>query len=217
MWSESNPSRGHQDGVWDEPRTEPPTGPEAPNLAASARMPAFVRTSGLRSTPIRPAVVRERAEKMLAALDLDDAELSILLCDDPTIHTLNRDFRHKDKPTDVLAFAMREGEAGDLAGAILGDVVISLDTARRQAAERGHAIASEITFLLAHGLLHLVGYDHRNDAEERVMNAETSKLVDIALGRARPAEACGEMVEERGKRATKRTERPSKKRVKTKT
>jgi probable rRNA maturation factor len=164
-------------------------------------MPAFVRTSGLRSTPIRPAVVRDRAQRMLAALELDEAELSILLCDDPTIHALNRDFRHKDKPTDVLAFAMREGEGGELAGGILGDVVISLDTARRQAAERGHAIASEITFLLAHGLLHLVGYDHRNDAEERVMNAETSKLVDIALGRAKPPEPCGEMVEERGKRA----------------
>ncbi|MCU0676664.1 MAG: rRNA maturation RNase YbeY [Myxococcota bacterium] len=173
-------------------------------------MPAFVRTSGLRSTPIRPAVVRERAEKMLAALKLESAELSILLCDDPTIHALNRDFRHKDKPTDVLAFAMREGEGGDLAGGILGDVVVSLDTARRQAAERGHAIASEITFLLAHGLLHLVGYDHRNDAEERVMNAETSKLVDVALGRTPPPEACGEMVEERGKR-TRRGKKPAKK------
>jgi probable rRNA maturation factor len=105
---------------------------------------------------------------------------------------------------------MREGEGGDLAGGILGDVVISLDTARRQAAERGHAIASEITFLLAHGLLHLVGYDHRNDAEERVMNAETSKLVDVALGRTQPSEACGEMVEERGKR-TRRGNKPAKK------
>jgi probable rRNA maturation factor len=173
-------------------------------------MPAFVRTSGVRSTPIRPAVVRERAEKMLAALKLESAELSILLCDDPTIHALNRDFRHKDKPTDVLAFAMREGEGGDLAGGILGDVVISLDTARRQAAERGHAIASEITFLLAHGLLHLVGYDHRNDAEERVMNAETSKLVDIALGRERPPEACGEVVEEREPRVGRRNRRSEK-------
>jgi len=173
-------------------------------------MPAFVRTSGVRSTPIRPSIVRERAEKMLAGLKLESAELSILLCDDPTIHTLNRDFRHKDKPTDVLAFAMREGEGGDLAGGILGDVVISLDTARRQASERGHAIASEITFLLAHGLLHLVGYDHRNAAEERVMNAETSKLVDIALGRTRPSEACGEMVEERGKRAGRAKSRAKK-------
>lgn len=166
-------------------------------------MPAFVRTSGLRTSPVRPAIVRARAEKMLAALDLEPAELSILLCDDSTIHALNRDFRHKDKPTDVLAFAMREGEGGDLAGGILGDVVISLDTARRQAAERGHAIASEITFLLAHGLLHLIGYDHRNDAEERVMNAETSKLVDVALSRTKPSEGCGETVEERGKKSTR--------------
>ncbi|MCB9622689.1 MAG: rRNA maturation RNase YbeY [Sandaracinus sp.] len=167
-------------------------------------MPVFVRTSGLRSRPVRTELVRARAEKMLVALDLEDAELSVLLCDDETIHTLNRDFRHKDKPTDVLAFAMREGEGGELAGGILGDVVISLDTARKQAAERSHAIAAEVTFLLAHGLLHLVGYDHRTDAEERVMNAETSKLVDVAMGRLPPAESCGETVEKPRKKADTR-------------
>ncbi len=154
-------------------------------------MPAFVRTAGLRSTPVRPAIVRERADRMLDALGLSEAELSILLCDDATIHELNRDFRRKNKPTDVLAFAMREGEGGELAGGILGDVVISVETARRQAAERGHAIASEIVFLLAHGLLHLVGFDHRNDAEERVMNAQTSKLVDVAMGRRAALEERG--------------------------
>jgi probable rRNA maturation factor len=98
-----------------------------------------------------------------------------LLCDDDTIHALNRDYRHKDKPTDVLAFAMREGEGGGLNPDLLGDVVISLDTARRQAIAGGRTIASEVTILLAHGLLHLLGYDHQTDDEERRMNA----MVDV--------------------------------------
>jgi probable rRNA maturation factor len=117
---------------------------------------------------------------MLRASKLPKAELSILLCDDGTIHELNRDFRKKDKPTDVLAFAMREGEHADPTSNVLGDVVVSIDTARRQAAERGRSVKSEVTFLLAHGLLHLLGYDHRTDAEEREMNALTERLCALA-------------------------------------
>jgi probable rRNA maturation factor len=129
---------------------------------------------------MRPAVVRERAERMLAALRMPEAELSILLCDDATIHELNRDYRKKDRPTDVLAFAMREGEGGDLHPNLLGDVVISIDTARRQAGEHQRTIADEVTYLLAHGLLHLLGYDHRTDAEDRIMRARTDALVAAA-------------------------------------
>ncbi len=138
-------------------------------------MSVHVTTTGLTSRPVRPADVLWRAEQMLAALRLPKAELSVLLCDDDTIHALNRDYRHKDKPTDVLAFAMREGEGGGLNPDLLGDVVISLDTARRQAIAGGRTIASEVTILLAHGLLHLLGYDHQTDDEERRMNA----MVDV--------------------------------------
>ena len=118
---------------------------------------------------------------MLGALALPEAELSILLCDDATIHKLNRDHRGKDKPTDVLAFAMREGETGHLAGDLLGDVVISVDTARRQAGEHSRSVAAEVRFLLAHGILHLVGYDHGTRAEERRMMAMTDVLLAAAL------------------------------------
>ena len=113
---------------------------------------------------------------MLECLRLPAAELSILLCDDATIHALNRDYRGKDRPTDVLAFAMSEGEGGGLHPDLLGDVVISLETAARQASERRKTIASEVDFLLAHGLLHLLGYDHQTDEEERRMNAMTDVL-----------------------------------------
>lgn len=118
---------------------------------------------------------------MLAALGLPRAEVSILLCDDATIHELNRTYRRKNKPTDVLAFALREGENAHLAGDMLGDVVISIDTARRQAEEHDRSLADEVRFLLAHGILHLVGYDHATKAEERRMMALTDALLGAEL------------------------------------
>jgi probable rRNA maturation factor len=126
--------------------------------------------------------VRRRARRMLELLDLPGAELSVVLTDDAGILELNRDYRHKEKPTDVLAFAMREGEATPAGegGELLGDVVISLETACRQAAQRRRPPLAEVTFLLAHGLLHLVGYDHQNDEDEREMNAATRRLVRAA-------------------------------------
>ncbi len=136
----------------------------------------------------RPSIplsrVRTRATRMLVALDLAGHELSVVLCDDPTIHALNRDYRHKDKPTDVLAFAMREGEGAEHAhGAhgVLGDVVISLDTAARQAGARARSLDAEVTMLLAHGLLHLLGFDHVTRTEERRMTARTDLLCAAAL------------------------------------
>ena len=105
------------------------------------------------------AEVRAWAVRMLEALGLAGAELSVVLTDDREIHALNRDHRGKDRPTDVLAFAMREGEGAALAGDLLGDVVISVETARRQAAKRKRELSAELCMLLAHGLLHLVGWD----------------------------------------------------------
>jgi len=102
-----------------------------------------------------------------------DYEVSLRLTDDATIQNLNRDYRGKDKPTDVLAFAQREGPAAALHPDILGDLVISVDTARRQAARGLHA---ELLHLASHGLCHLLGYDHRDDAEERTMNARAAAL-----------------------------------------
>jgi probable rRNA maturation factor len=132
---------------------------------------------GTRSRVVSSGEVQGVAEVMLRALKLSRAELSVMLCDDATIHTLNRDYRRKDKPTDVLAFALREGKDGHLAGDTLGDVVISLETAQRQARERSIATRDEVRMLLAHGLLHLLGWDHRTDAEDRRMRAEVDRLL----------------------------------------
>lgn len=142
-----------------------------------------VRREATGSRAVTNAEVKRGAEAMLRALGLPRAELSVLLCDDATIHALNRVHRKKNKPTDVLAFALREGEFGALAGDALGDVVISLDTATRQARERNVATRDEVRMLLAHGLLHLLGWDHQTEAEDKAMRAETDRLVAVIARR----------------------------------
>jgi probable rRNA maturation factor len=111
-----------------------------------------------------------------------DYEVALRVVGDAAIRELNRAYRGKDKPTDVLAFAQREGPGGALAPDVLGDVVISLDTTRRQA-RRG--LYAELLHLASHGLCHLLGYDHRDDDEERAMNARAKALRDEAARRGR--------------------------------
>jgi probable rRNA maturation factor len=138
------------------------------------------------------ARLRRRLARMVTAAWREEGsrrelEVAVRLTDDATIHALNRDYRRKDRPTDVLAFAMREGKGGSLHPHLLGDIVISVDTARRQARRRG--LAGEILFLAAHGLCHLLGYDHRTDAEEAEMNRRMAALLAEAArrGAVRPA------------------------------
>jgi rRNA maturation RNase YbeY len=117
---------------------------------------------------------------MLRVLGADDADLSILLTDDAEIQALNRRFLRKNRPTDVLSFPMEER-------GVLGDVAISLETARIQAREQGHDILAEVTVLLAHGILHLCGYDHeRGPAQVRRMRARERRLLAAAGLRGAP-------------------------------
>jgi probable rRNA maturation factor len=125
-------------------------------------------------------VVR-RARAMLEALQMSNSELSIVLTGDDQIQKLNRIYRKKNRPTDVLAFAQREGEHGDRAGRLLGDVVVSIPTAGRQAEAAGRDLGSELTMLLAHGLLHLLGWDHDTPAKDRAMRRETDRLCAAAV------------------------------------
>ena len=129
---------------------------------------------------LRRAEVLRRIRAMIEALQLQDREVSFVLTDDERIHQLNKVYRGKDRPTDVLAFAMQEGELAELAGAVLGDVIVSVPTARKQADERGVAVLDEVTMLLAHGLLHLLGWDHETPAKDRRMRAETARLCRAA-------------------------------------
>jgi probable rRNA maturation factor len=111
-------------------------------------------------------------------------EATLTFVDDARIRELNRDYRGLDAPTDVLSFSQLEG-AGVVAPPTgvtqLGDVVISLETARRQAGELGHALEYEVCLLAAHGGLHLLGYDHADDAEAETMNGLTRQALS-ALG-----------------------------------
>ena len=115
-------------------------------------------------------------------------EVDITIVDDAEIHTLNRDYRNVDRSTDVLSFALDEEseEEPELVGGpeehLLGDIIISAETAARQAEDFGHGLEREIVYLAVHGLLHLLGYDHMNDADKAVMRAkEEEALREIRL------------------------------------
>jgi probable rRNA maturation factor len=104
-------------------------------------------------------------------LGFPDAELSITLVDDPTIASLAGDYGRTRKPTDVLAFSMLEGIGAEHRGEALGDVVISLDTAKRQADERNVSLDQEVRDLTIHGILHLLGMDHEDPTDALGMKA----------------------------------------------
>jgi probable rRNA maturation factor len=125
------------------------------------------------------AAVRADATVLLDRAELSGAELSIVLCDDAFIHALNRQWRGVDASTDVLSFAMGEGELGDLNPEILGDVVISLDTAARQAGEYGHSVEEEVRVLLVHGFLHLLGYDHIEVDDAAEMTSAEARMLQL--------------------------------------
>jgi len=145
-------------------------------------MPTLVVRRAPQSPLVPKQQVRKMADAMLQELDLLDAELSVLLTDDKVIRTLNREHRSKDRATDVLSFHFDSRRALTTYGTplLLGDVVISLDTAARQALGRRRPLLAELRLLLAHGLLHLVGYDHATPKQKREMRAWTRRLVSRA-------------------------------------
>jgi probable rRNA maturation factor len=132
--------------------------------------------SGAELPGVDRRLLRSRAVRVLRELERSDAELSIALVDDATISDLNRRYRSKAGPTDVLSFSQLEGEHVELAGNLLGDVVISLETAARQARVAHRGLDSEVARLLVHGILHLIGHDHEHDEEARVMQQLERRL-----------------------------------------
>jgi probable rRNA maturation factor len=126
----------------------------------------------------------DHAEQLLGLVGMGESELSLMLCDDETIRSLNAQWRGKDSPTDVLSFPQEEAlSPGQFAQPppLLGDVVISFETAARQAAELGHSLEHELRALLVHGLLHLLGYDHEPPHDPAPMRAREIELLG-ALG-----------------------------------
>jgi probable rRNA maturation factor len=121
-------------------------------------------------------MLRSRAARVLQALSRTRSELSVALVDDATIADLNSRYRGVSRPTDVLSFSLVEGEEKDLGGNLLGDVVISVETAARQARRAHRGLDAEVARLLIHGTLHLLGHDHETDDAARAMRAEERRL-----------------------------------------
>jgi probable rRNA maturation factor len=137
-------------------------------------LPVSVR-SRCRVPGVVPADVAAAARRLLHILGEARAELTVSLVSDAEIRELNREHRHTDRSTDVLAYAMREGVQAPGDAWLLGDVVISVETAARQA--RRQRTADAVRTLLIHGVLHLLGYDHeRSAAEARRMRAMERRL-----------------------------------------
>lgn len=131
--------------------------------------------------PLDEALWRDRLETLMRLQGLpESAQLSVTFVDDAAIRELNREHRGIDRPTDVLSFPQFEPDEEIPEGMpyMLGDLVVSLETARRQAEEYGHSEEREIAFLLVHGFLHLLGYDHETPEEEAEMRQEQRVLLD---------------------------------------
>jgi probable rRNA maturation factor len=125
--------------------------------------------------------IRNLAQRLLLAEGCkDNTEVSVLLTDDTQIEQLNKEYRHVDGSTDVLSFSQLEGDdnfAQEEDDGLLGDVVISVETAKRQAESQGHFLDEEIDVLLVHGILHLLGYDHAEPDEEKKMFARQTEIL----------------------------------------
>ncbi|MEO0602861.1 MAG: rRNA maturation RNase YbeY [Myxococcota bacterium] len=123
---------------------------------------------------LEESVVSAMADAILAALELSDAELSVLLTSDAHIAELNASWRGVEGPTDVLSFPQEAVPGGPR---LLGDVVVGMETASRQAAEQGHDLATELRVLLVHGVLHLLGHDHETDDERAAMTKAEQEVL----------------------------------------
>ena len=122
-------------------------------------------------------------KKILQHLKVDDRiEISVLFTDDKFIRLLNNKYRGIDKPTDVLSFSLQEGAVKSPeveSDKLLGDIIISLETAQRQADTLNHSVEKELTVLMIHGLLHLTGYDHEEDKDYKIMREKEIEILKI--------------------------------------
>ena len=127
--------------------------------------------------------IAQKAEQRLKLSD--DYELSVTFVRSRTIHTINRDYRGIDRPTDVISFAIRDDMEFEMVEGMndLGDIFINIDYARKQAKQYGHSYRREIAFLFTHGMLHCLGYDHMKPEEEKVMFALQDEILDPIIDR----------------------------------
>ncbi len=128
-------------------------------------------------------MIRKKAQAILNALDCPDGELSILIVNDSRIEALNEQYFNRDGPTNVISFPMREGIFTNITPQLLGDVVISVETAYREGINAEISVEERFMQLLIHGILHLFGYDHETTEQEALKmkkkSEELNKLIEI--------------------------------------
>lgn len=125
--------------------------------------------------------VRQAINRVLKLLVSSDSEVSVLFVDDEEITEINRQYLHRNRPTNVIAFPMREGDFGEINPHVLGDIIISVDTALGDANQEDLSFDDEIMYLIIHGLLHLLGYDHEKSQEDAKIMKEKEREVFFAL------------------------------------
>ena len=125
--------------------------------------------------------IRSQVNALLKLLNCANMEISITFVDDAAIRQINKQYLARDKTTNVISFPLQEGEFSDINPEILGDIVISVDTANRDAAKGNLSFDEEILFLIIHGLLHLIGYNHENTptADVRKMKKKEKELFSL--------------------------------------
>jgi len=154
-------------------------------------MPVLIKDEQ-REHSIDCVLLESQGESILLFLECEFKELSVLLADDKKIRTLNKKYRGQDQATDVLSFPQNEEEENKQNSHLMGDVVISTVTAKRQAAGHGLSIEEEIVLLLIHGILHLLGFDHERSNEEAYnMKQKTRELFNRIFPNRKPEESCG--------------------------
>lgn len=126
--------------------------------------------------------IRDFAQRLLDKLGCGAKEVSLVVVNDRQITEINRDYLGKNRPTNVISFAMGEGEFGDLDSGLMGDVVVSVDTACRDALASGTDPADELDFLIIHGVLHLLGYEHEKAEEARAMRKKEAEMFSALKG-----------------------------------
>ncbi len=124
------------------------------------------------------ALMKKVLKHGLEKLNLKKVEFNVIIVDNEYIHRLNRDYRHIDRETDVITFALEDDKTFNPKERILGDVYISIDKAISQSIEYGHSLNRELCFLAVHGLLHLLGYDHMTEEDEKVMFGLQGEILD---------------------------------------
>jgi len=158
--------------------------PSYGNLTARNKTMPIIIENRQKQISIDRRSVRRAMSTILKYLNCSDKVISLLFVDDKEIREINRRYLSRDYPTNVLAFSLTEGEFGDINPDILGDIVISAETAFKDAVESGIEFNDELAFLMIHGVLHLLNYDHENASVEKTqeMKKKEQELFYILKG-----------------------------------